>query len=422
MDNQSRRSFLKKGLVAGGVMLAPGTLLNSISGQSLSQKEKVRIGVVGSGSRGTYLIRQINSVSEKENMEVVAICDIYEPSIKNALSLVPNARVFRDYRSLLEMKDLDAVIVATPLHEHAKVTIDALNNGIHVFCEKAMAKTMDDTYAMAEAHYRTGNILHIGHQRLFDPKFLKGMNRIHNGDLGAVTQIRAYWHRNNSWRRPVPADRPELERFINWRLYRAYSLGLMTELACHHIQVANWAKKALPVEVRGAGSISYWKDGREVEDNVALIYSYADGTQFIYDSMIQNKKHGLEVQVMGHKGTIELETNRLFYEEPPAPPKPAGIVQLIQNINEGVFGAVPIGGSSWDAEVASTYKGDPLVQEANTDGSIEQLIGFADSVREGKPVPGLFEQCYYGSVWTVLGQDAIDTGQVITMPDKLTRF
>ncbi|GAO28883.1 myo-inositol 2-dehydrogenase 1 [Geofilum rubicundum JCM 15548] len=190
----------------------------------------MRIGVVGPGSRGAHLIRQINSVSETENMEVVAICDIYEPSIKNALSLVPNAKVFRDYRSLLEMKDLDAIVVATPLHEHARVTVDALNNGIHVFCEKAMALTMDDTYAMAEAHYRTGNILHIGHQRLFDPKFLKGMNRIHNGDLGMVTQIRAYWHRNNNWRRPVPADRPELERFINWRLYREYSLGLMTEL------------------------------------------------------------------------------------------------------------------------------------------------------------------------------------------------
>jgi len=408
--------------VAGGVMLAPGTLLNRVSAQSISKKDKVRLGVVGPGSRGSHLIRLINSVSEKENMEVIAICDIYEPSIKNALSLVPNAKVFRDYRSMLEMKELDAIIVATPLHEHAKATVDALNNGIHVFCEKAMALTLDDTHAMAEAHYRTGNILHIGHQRLFDPKFLKGMNRIHNGDLGIVTQIRAYWHRNNNWRRPVPADNPELERFINWRLYREYSLGLMTELASHHIQVANWAKKALPVAVRGAGSISYWKDGREVEDNVALIYSYADGTQFIYDSMIQNKKYGLEVQVMGDKGTIELETNRLFYEEEPTPPKPAGIVQLIQNINEGVFGAVSLGSSSWDAELASTYKGDPVVAEDNTDGTLEELIGFADSVREGKPIDGLFEQGYYGSVWTLLGQEAIDTGKVITMPDKLTRF
>lgn len=403
-------------------MLAPGTLLNRVSAQSISQKEKVRIGVVGPGSRGTHLIRLINSVSEKENIEVVAICDVYEPSIKNALSLVPNAKVFRDYRSLLEMKDLHAIIVATPLHEHAMATVDALNNGIHVFCEKAMALTLDDTYAMAEAHFRTGNILHIGHQRLFDPKFLKGMNRIHNGDLGIVTQIRAHWHRNNNWRRPVPADQPELERFINWRLYREYSLGLMTELASHHIQVANWAKKALPVAVRGAGSISYWKDGREVEDNVALIYSYADGTQFIYDSMIQNKKHGLEIQVMGDKGTIELETNRLFMEEPPAPPKPAGIVQLIQNINEGVFGSVSLGSSSWDAELASTYKGDPLIAEDNTDGTLEQLIGFADSVREGKPIPGLFEQGYYGSIWTLLGQEAIDTGKVITMPERLTTF
>src|SRR5690606_31174012 len=102
MDNPSRRSFLKKGLIAGSVMLAPGTLLNMTSAQSMAQKEKVRIGVVGPGSRGAHLIRLINTVSEKENIEVVAICDIYEPSIQHALTLVPHARVFRDYRSMLE--------------------------------------------------------------------------------------------------------------------------------------------------------------------------------------------------------------------------------------------------------------------------------------------------------------------------------
>jgi predicted dehydrogenase len=349
---------------------------------------------------------------------IIAICDIYEPHLEQGQSIVPNAKAFDDYRRLLEVKELDGVIITTPLHEHAKATIDALDLGIHVFCEKAMARTLEDTHAMAMAHYHSGKVLQIGQQRLFDPKFLRGMDKVYNGELGDVTQIRAFWHRNNDWRRPVPADRPDLERFINWRLYREYSAGLFTELACHHIQVGNWAKKALPIDVRGTGSISFWKDGREVHDNIAMIFRYEDGTQFIYDSMIQNKKYGLEVQVMGHKGTLELESNRFFLENPPPPPKPAGIVQLVKDLERNVFGSVSIGSSSWDAELASTDKGDPIVAENNTDGTPEQFIGFANAIRANKPIPGLFEEGYYGSMWTLLAEQAIDTGEVVTMPQQ----
>jgi len=286
-----------------------------------------------------------------------------------------------------------------------------------VFCEKAMARTLEDTKTMADAFYRTGKILHIGHQRLFDPKYLKGLEMIHQGKLGHITQIRAYWHRNNDWRRKVPADKPELERQINWRLYNEYSCGLMTELASHQIQVANWAKKTMPVSVRGVGSINHWKDGREVYDNVALIYSYADGTQFIYDSMTSNRHYGLQEQIMGPKGTLELETNTYFSETPPPPPKPAGILQLITDIEKGLFESVPIGGASWLPETKVKYKGEVVVDGNDTDGTPESLKAFAKSVINNKPIQGLFEHGYHASVWTLLGQEAMDSGQVITLPD-----
>lgn len=419
MTGTNRREFLKNGLLVGSALLAPVSLMNVLAADNKSFKNNaVRLGVVGTGSRGTYLMELINSVSEQEGIEIVAVCDIYELNLNLGKSLAPKAKVFTDYRKMLEMKDLDAILVTTSLHQHAHITIDALESGFHVFCEKAMARTLEDTHAMALAHLRTGKILHIGHQRLFDPKYLEGMKRIHEGGLGKVTQIRAYWHRNNDWRRPVPEDKPELERHINWRLYKEYSCGLVTELASHQIQVANWAKKALPVDVRGTGSISFWKEGREVHDNIALIFTYADGTQFIYDSMVQNKKYGFEEQIMGHLGTIEFETNRFFLEDPVLP-KPAGIAQLIGNLESNIFGKVPIGSSSWAPEVASQYKGEPLVPVDKTDGTLEQMIGFARSVREGKAIDGLFEQCYYGSVWTMLSQEAIETGKVITMPENI---
>jgi predicted dehydrogenase len=427
MNDLNRRTFLRNSLIAGTALLTPVSLMNLLSTPTRAQgssPDKIRVGVIGTGSRGQHLMQVIAATSAITGLEIVALCDVYQPHMDQALALAPTAKPFEDYRRMLEMPDLHAVVVTTPLHLHVGPTVDALNNGIHVFCEKAMAKTADDVLAMAEAHYSTGKILQIGHQRLFDPKFLRGMDKIYNGELGDVTQIRAFWHRNNNWRRPVPENQPELERFINWRLYREYSCGLLTELASHHIQVANWAKKAIPVDVRGTGSISFWKDGREVDDNIALIFTYADGTQFIYDSMIQNKKYGLEVQVMGHKGTLELESNRFYMENPPPPPKPAGIVQLVQDLEKNVFRSINIGSSSWDAELASSDIGEVVAAGNNTDGTGEQFIGFANAIRNGKAIPGLFEEGYYSSIWTLLAEEAIDTGAVVRMPEKynLNRF
>ncbi len=422
MLQQNRRAFLKNSLLAGTAILTPASLMNLLAGEQnniISPNDKIHLGVIGTGSRGHRLAYLIKEFGHDLGIEVTALCDVYQPNLDNTHEMIPEAKTYNDYRKMLEeSRELNGVIICTPLHFHAQPTIDAMEMGLHVFCEKAMERTLEATYAMAEAHYRTGKALHIGHQRLFDPKFLRGMNKVYQGDLGKVTQIRAYWHRNHDWRRPVPEDQPELERFINWRLYREYSCGLLTELASHHIQVANWVKKDIPVDVRGTGSISFWKDGREVEDNVALIFTYKDGTQFVYDSMIQNRRHGLEIQVLGHKGSLELETNNFFLEEPPPPPKPAGIVQLLQDLEENVLGKVPIGSSSWDPEVAMTYKGESIVKENITDGTWEQFTGFAKAIREDKPIPGLFEEGYYGSIWTLLGQEAIDTGQVVGMLEK----
>lgn len=417
IKDNSRRDFIKKGVTLGSMLFLPGTLINVLS-NPIGKGDKVKLGVIGVGSRGALLIKTIHAFKDKNPFEIVAVCDNYEPNHQKALELTDGkAQGFYDYRKLLEYKGLDAIIVATPLHQHAHIVIDALNAGIHVFCEKAMARTLEDTRAMAAAHYNTGKILQIGQQRLFDPKYLRGMEMVNNGDLGVITQMRAYWHRNNDWRRKVPEGRPDLERIINWRLYSEYSCGLMTELACHQIQVCNWAKNALPVSVRGVGSINYWKDGREVYDNVALIYSYEDGTQLIYDSMISNRFYGLEEQIMGDKGTLQLETNRFFSENPPKPKKPAGILQLISDLENDLFGLVPIGGASWQPETAMEYKGEPLVENDNTDGTPEQLIAFAASVIDGKPIKGVFEHGYHSSVWSLLGQQAMDTGQTLTLPD-----
>ncbi|HKK62116.1 MAG TPA: Gfo/Idh/MocA family oxidoreductase, partial [Bacteroidales bacterium] len=322
---------------------------------------------------------------------------------------------YKHYQEMISKEKLDGVIIATPLHQHAHITIDCMEAGIHVFCEKSMARTMQSTKAMYDAHQRTGKILQIGHQRLFNPVYLEGMQRIHNGDLGTLGQLRAYWHRNGSWRRPVPDDTVAMEHFINWRLYKEYSAGLMTELMSHQLQVANWAMQKAPVSVMGTGSIVYWKDGREVNDNVALIFSYDDGRQFIYDSMISNKKYGLEEQIMGSKGTIEFETNRFYTETPPPAP---GILQLLNDMESGFFKDAQIGGASWIPETAVTYNGEPIIENTDFHDSALQLEAFSKYIREGKAPDKLLREGYNTTIWTLLGELAIETGEKLRLPEK----
>lgn len=379
-----------------------------------SSSEKVRIGIIGIGDRGKTLLLNIKEFMDLLNVEVAAICDDYEPHLKLGIELTGGkAKGFNDYRKMLEMKDLDGIIVATPLHEHTQMTIDSLVIGLHVFCEKAMARNIEDVKSMYDAHIKSNRILQIGLQRMFNPVYLEGIEKIYKGDLGQITQIRAYWHRNNNWRRKLPNNDPSFERKVNWRLYDDYSAGLLTELASHQIQVANWALNAEPVSVMGTGSINYWKDGREVYDNIACIFSYPDGTKFIYDSMISNKHYGLEEQILGNKGTIEFEVNKFYSETPPAPP---AILQLINDIEKGIFDTIPIGGASWVPETAVQYKGEFISSNYQMDETKLQLEAFVNYIREGKAPEMLTRHGYYSSLWCLLAEQAIETGSTVTLP------
>lgn len=420
---KNRREFIQQLAITGSVaFLAASPWLKVLANNtnvSKSASNKVRLAIIGTGSRGDELLRNIIACKDQKNYEIVALCDNYAPHLEYSFNLCQQhgmkPKTYTDHRKLIDNEQVDGVIIATPLHQHAHIVVDCLQSGIHVFCEKCMARTLDDIKLMYDTHLATGKILQIGHQRLFNPLYLDGIQRIHNGELGTIGQIRAYWHRNNDWRRELPNNDKSLERQINWRLYKEYSAGLLTELMSHQIQVANWALQQTPVSVMGTGSIRFWDDGREVNDNIALIYSYPDGTQFVYDSMTSNKKYGLEEQIMGHLGTIEFEENRQYIEKLPVVP---GIQQMINDIEHGVFGKLPIGNSSWIPETASKYKGVPIFTDKEFSDTGLQMEAFIEFIREGKAPEKITTEGYNASTWTILGEQAIETGEKLELPDK----
>ena len=321
-----RREFLKRlAIVAGSsTLLAELPWWSPLRAAPVgdSPADRVRIGIIGVGTRGNL---HISHLLRTPGVEIAALCDDYEPHLQAGLARVKGAKGFADYRQMLDMPGLDGVLIASPLYLHARMCLDAFSAGKHVFCEKSLAYTIEECQAIANAHRGSKKVFQIGHQRMFSPVFLRALELVRNGEIGQITQIRAYWHRNGNWRNAVPD--PSLEHRLNWRLYRAYSCGLMTELASHHMQVANWFLGTHPVSCAGYGSINYWKDGREVYDNVNVVYRYADNTHVVYDSLISNRFYGLEIQIMGPKGTIEAEAGRLYAENPPPAP---GIVPADQ--------------------------------------------------------------------------------------------
>jgi predicted dehydrogenase len=419
----NRRDFFNTLGSGGLIALFPWLQSCTKEKEEAAKGQKVRIGIIGTGSRGMY---HLNNLLNMPQAEVIALCDDFEPHLKQAATLYPAAHKYDDYCKLLENKDIQAVLITTPLYLHETMTVDALSAGKHVFCEKSMALTLDGCKKIHDAYKQHDKVLYIGQQRLFDPKYLKAMEMIHSGLIGTITGMRAYWYRNNDWRRPVPS--PELERRINWRLYREYSAGLVTELAAHQLQVGDWALGEHPESVTGYGDIVYWKDGREVYDNISLIYKYPGGIKMSYESIISNKFLGLEELILGDKGTVELEKGKYYFEE--ARPAP-GIMQLINDVEHKVFDNVSFAGPSWVPETASISRSYPILEKMNVtsgessvgalgDGSVELLTAFCNSAITGEKNDRLVEEAYYSSVYALLGLQAMEEKRIVPFPKELT--
>jgi predicted dehydrogenase len=408
----SRRDFLKHlGMAGAGVMLAAAPWFSAFSEVIHTSGDKCRLAIIGPGSRGRFLM---NFLVANPKVEIVALCDIYQPSIDEALKLAPKAKVYNDYRKLLEDKSIDGVVIAVPLDRHYRIAMDAFDAGKHVFCEKAIAYTMDECFRIYRKHIDTGRVFFVGQQRLFDPRYIKAMEMIHVGTFGDINAVHTFWNRNGDWRRPVPS--PELERLINWRLYKEYSKGIMTELACHQLQVGTWALQRLPDKVMGHGAITFWKDGREVYDNINCIYLFDDGVKMTFDSVISNKFYGLEEQILGHLGTVEPEKGKYYFETiPPAP----GFLQMINDWENSLFESLPFAGTSWAPESANENKGEYILGERpKSDGTSLLLDAYVEAVITGRQPLRIAEEGYYATMLCLLGHEALEQGTIVSFPDE----
>src|SRR5581483_8099902 len=205
----SRREFLQESALAAAA-IGLGFAGSSAGAEETApaadapKTEPLRIGIIGPGSQGQFDLRKVLRVP---GVQCVAVCDIFEPNLNAAkkIAQVHDDSAYSDYRRLLDRKDVQAVMVTVPLPLHARIAIDAMEAGKHVFCEKLMAYSIEDAKKMARTARRTGKVLQIGHQRASSIGYNHAYELLNSKKVcGRVTHIRAQWNRNGSWRRSLP--------------------------------------------------------------------------------------------------------------------------------------------------------------------------------------------------------------------------
>lgn len=284
--------------MATATLAAMPGFLSSKTAQATN--EPLRLGYIGTGRQGRKHIRFAKGLP---GIERRTLCDILPFQLEEAMALVgPDTNSVTDYRYMLDDPKIDAVVIATPFHFHAKPMMDALDAGKHVYCEKTLVKGHDQIEEVRKAVAKTDRIIQTGYQHRYSDHLQHIAGLIQAGEIGEISAVECQWNRNGDWRRPVPS--PEYERAVNWRMYREYSGGLSAELSSHQMDIIRWMMGSPPKHVMGTGGINYWKDGRETRDNIHLIVNHENGVAVTYKSLTTNAFEGFRMTFLGTKGTI----------------------------------------------------------------------------------------------------------------------
>jgi predicted dehydrogenase len=332
----------------------------------------IRLGIIGYGSRGEDLMRaagfahpewienakkaaQKNRLNksledwlqqEDLNVVVTGVCEVFDLRAERALAAANNdirprdsagplhyAKRYRDYREMLQSKEIDAVLIATPDHHHAPITIAAANAGKHVYCEKGMARTEDEIEPVVEAIKSSGVVFQLGHQNPQNACFVKAKEIVAKNLLGKITLIETTTNRNTpngAWVRhlddkgnPKPGSletidwekwlgsRPpvpfSIDRYYNWTKWWDYGTGLANQLFSHEYDAANQILElGIPKSVVASGGIYFFKDGREIPDTFQAVLEFPDrDLTFVYSAMLANSRSRGRV-FMGHDGSMEV--------------------------------------------------------------------------------------------------------------------
>lgn len=428
----TRRDVLK-GLIAGGSAAAVGYF-----GYQKLQGSPVRVGFIGAGDEGSILLNE----HPPEYMDIVAVADLRPTNLRRAFKGDGNdvrqglerklgsdagkrIKKYTNHKDLLADPDVEAVVIAVPLSQHAPVAIEAMEAGKHVLCEKLMAQNITDCKKMIEVARKNNVLLAVGHQRHYSVLYDNANFLVQKGMLGDIKFIRAQWHRNNSfpnrdsWRNSLKSPKAQedakfldgklgkfgyknYEQLLNWRLYNETGGGLMAELGSHQLDACSiFLGKVHPIAVhgyggrnfygvKGVGSLDKQQDDREIDDHVYVTLefpgpNYAEDKNDIvivtYSSINTNRFEPYGETVFGSRGTmiINQEQEALLYKEASPSTGGGGPEQRLYVIN-GKAGEAVLDASESLAPTATAATSAAALEKVSR-GYTEEMEHFCYQIR-----------------------------------------
>jgi predicted dehydrogenase len=345
----TRRRFMQIGTgaaaagAAAKVTLLEPSPLWATPQKAMAPSDTIRFASIGTGVRGCELLEASLRVP---GFECVAVCDLYDSRHTAAQEAVKkNVPATRNYKEILDRKDIDAVIIAVTDHQHRKVFVDACAAGKDIYCEKPMSHTVDDGFAMLQAAQQGNRIVQIGSQRVSSILYGKAKEIYDSGKLGDVYAIEAYWDRNSAsgaWVYPIPPDANEQTidwnafldgapkrpfdpvRFFRWRCFTDYGEGLGGDLFVHLISGIHFitGTDTIAQRAQSTGGLFRWKDGREFPDLIETFYDYPNFRVMLRCNL--NNDGGEFIGFYGTKGTLIIKDSTLSYSPQDTRPEPEG--------------------------------------------------------------------------------------------------
>ncbi|MGE0610297.1 MAG: Gfo/Idh/MocA family protein [Pirellulales bacterium] len=349
----SRREFFRHTAVgAATASSAVGTLGASVLARALGPNGRLRVAFIGTGTRGqAHLDTVLRLRGDGLPIEPVAVCDVYRKHREQAADRL-SARgidpiVTGDYRELIDRQDIDAVCISTPDHWHAQATLDALARGKHVYCERPMTHTLDETRAVLAAWRASGRVMQVGVQGTSDARWRAAHDFVRTGGIGKVVQAQTEYFRNSAmgqwryqglsrdmtprnidWKMFLGTDRglaPEVPfdraRFAQWRCYSELGSGLLGELFVPQVtRMLSALGGIVPRRVVAGGGIFLELDGRDVPDTATLVADFDAGLQLLVTATMAND-HKIEQCIRGHHGTIVFDMSRDGFDVLPQRPQ-----------------------------------------------------------------------------------------------------
>jgi len=333
----TRRDFMRRTAgVAGATLTARSILLEPLSlaasARAVPPSDRVRFGIIGIGMQGSGLLR--NAVS-LPGVECVAACDLYDGRHEVAKDIVGKPiSTTRRYMELLDNKEIDAIINATPDHWHRQIVMDCCNAGKDVYCEKPMTHNASEGFEMIDAAKKNNRIVQVGSQRPSSVIYTQAKELYSRSALGDVCLVEAYMGRNEpggAWQYPIPPDlSPETldwdtwlgtapkvpfnpMHYQRWRCWQAYGSGVAGDLFVHLLTGIHYVAglTAPPARALASGGLYRWKDGRDVPDVHATVYDYP---KFQVSMRVTLNTETPEVtRFMGTRGMLEILNNELTF-------------------------------------------------------------------------------------------------------------